>query len=79
MVPGGGKCHQEGEIWHQEGKYGTRRGNMAPEGGKWYQEGETCTTKMLKMLFNILTIQLGPPKNYTTCLSVSTSSYLQLH
>ena len=22
------------EIWHQEGKYGTRRGNMAPEGGK---------------------------------------------
>ena len=77
MVPGGEIWHQKGGNNYgtrsQEGKYGTRRGEI------WHQEGETCTTKMLKMLFNILTIQLGPPKNYTTCLSVSTSSYLQLH
>ena len=41
MAPGG-------KIWHQEGKYGNRRGNMAPGGGNmaprgeiWHQEGET--------------------------------------
>ena len=61
MAPGGGKCHQEGEmspggeiwhqegeIWHQKGKYGTRRGNMSPGGENGTRRGKHAPLKCSK-------------------------------
>ena len=77
MAPGG-------KIWHQEGKYGNRRGNMAPGGGNAPLKRSKCCLIFFDYSARTAQIVIIIPHDYLclrhlTCSSTSHCCIQQDH